>query len=282
MVDHRPNSQTLTVIVLAAAITGLALWHQCGSPPPTKTDPSARTPAPDSEPSITPGGLAAGLQPRAVDPAGPPMEWVRPGVDVTPPDSATPLHERIRGDEDLERLMGLLEWSRATGHRGARGEQMARCSARFEPRLHGPCGWEMTVVLRRSGEDTGQIAYARASITHGGDQPACRAFAACWSTQWVQRDDAPMPEGLGDELAFRQVGRGSFWDSTRGVEAVDYYRSAAAKEAQQLRALEARANAPTSVTPSSQAWNMLFFEHRVDEYECMLDVLQEHDGACGS
>lgn len=278
--DRRDTARLITVAVLAVATAGVAVWHLRGSTSNQRASRAA-SPTPGSEGS-TPRGFAAGLQPRSVDPAGMPLEWVRPGAEVSPPDSAPPLHERIRGEEDLEELMGLLEWSRGTGHLGELGERMAKCSARFEPQLEEDCGWEMTVVLRRSTEQTGQIAYASAAITNGDEQAACRAFAACWTKEWVHRDDAPMPEGVGDELVFSQVGRGSSWNSTRGVEAADYYRSAAATEAQQLRTLEAQANEPTAVTSSSMGWNMLFLQHRVDEYQCMLDVLQEREGACRS
>jgi hypothetical protein len=217
-----------------------------------------------------------------MDPATPPLEWGRSEVVVTLPDEVPPLYALVVDEESLEDLMDLLEWSMAAGQGGAAGLEMARCAARFEPRLEGRCGWEVRAVLRRQGADTGQIVYAKAIVATGAEQPACRAFASCWSEVWAKREPVPMPPRVGDALVFSQWGRSSKWEPSRGVDAVEHYRALVESERRRLAELEAVAQGRTDVTPSSLGWNMLFARDHAAEAECMLEVIEGREGACGT
>lgn len=225
---------------------------------------------------------SGGIRPRSVDPAGAPLEWIRDGIPVDPPQTAAPLYELTTGEESLEEFMGLLEWALPVGLGGRAQLDVARCAARFEPELDHKCGWEIVAVLRRTGEDEGEIAYARAELTRGADQPACRALASCATEAWAGREEVPMPPSLGAELSFSQVGRNSFWDPSKGVEIGSHYRRMVADERRDFEELAAAAQGPTEVTPSSLGWNLLFLRHHVDEFECVLDVLEGRGGPCGT
>jgi hypothetical protein len=224
---------------------------------------------------------ADSIRPLSTDPATPPLEWGREEVMVTVPDEVPGLQMLVDDDESLEDLMDLLEWSMAAGQGGTAGLEMAQCAARFEPRLEGRCSWEIQAVLHRTGSETGQIVHARATVTSGAEQAACRAFASCWSEVWATRDPAPMPGRAGDELVFSQRGRSSMWEPSRGVDAIDHYRGLASSERRRVAALETAARGRTSVTPSSLGWNMLFARNAAEEAECMVEVIERRQGACG-
>jgi hypothetical protein len=226
--------------------------------------------------------VVGGIRPLSTDPATPPLEWGREGASVTLPDEVPPLHEAVADEESLEELMELMEWALPAGHGGAAGLEMARCAARFEPRLDSKCGWEVQAELHRRSEEAGDIVYARATVTTGVEQAACRALASCWSAAWAAREPVPMPRRVGDELAFSQWGRNSMWDPSKGVDAAEYYRGIVEREQAQVDELTAVARGPTLVTPSSLGWNILYARHHADEARCMLEVLEGRDGACGT
>ena len=108
--------------------------------------------------------------------------------DITPPENPTPLYELITDGDSMEELMSLREWSFPLGQGGSVGLESARCAARFEPELEGPCSWDIEAVLRRTTEDAGVIVYARAVITMGQEQPACWALASCCTEVWARRE----------------------------------------------------------------------------------------------
>jgi hypothetical protein len=230
-------------------------------------------------------GMTSGIRPLSSDPATPPLEWARDEVDVELPEQAPRLHELLTKDEEsLEDLMDLLEWSLPLGQGGEAGLEMARCAARFEPELESRCSWVIDAVMHRRTKDTGEIVYAKAVLTDGADQPACRAMASCSSEAWARREQVPMPPQLGDELAFSEIGRSSLWDQSKGVDPVTHYRRITERERSYLDGLEAAARGPTMVTPSSLGWNMLFSRHHLDEFECMVELLEGREGkeACGA
>lgn len=271
----------LASAILGLAIVGVALSHIGSAHDPTSSDSTPLGVTSNAAISRRTGD-GEGLRARAVDPAGVPTEWIREGFDLTPPDDALPLHHQLQSGEDFEDLMGLLEWSLPLGQGGEVGLEMARCAARFEPHLEDVCAWEITAVLRRKDEETGRIDYARATVTQGSEQAACRAFASCSSKAWSHREPVPMPDRLGDELAFSQVGRGSFWHAGMGTNAVDDYRLRTSRVRRSHDELNAEAHAPTQVAAASLGWNLIFFQHRIDEFECMIDILEEREEACGT
>ncbi|MCX4243920.1 hypothetical protein [Paraliomyxa miuraensis] len=184
----------------------------------------------------------------------------------------------------LEELMGLLEWSLSVGYGGEAGLRAARCVAQFESQLDEYCAWEIEAVLRRRSEDqeTGEIVYARVELIRGVDQPACRALASCSTEVWADRGPVPMPAHLGAELPFSQSGRNSYWDPSKGSDIGAHYRRLVVDERRDLEELEAAAHEPTQVTPSSLGWNLLFLRHHLDEFDCVLDVLEQREEACGT
>lgn len=278
---RRDERRLLMSATLSLIIVGTISWHIVSSR--TSTRAHAERASLVRNVSTSPGALGGGrLRARAIDPAGAPMEWVREGFELEPPIRAPSLHEQIQSEEQFEAWMGLLEWSLPLGQGGEAGRQMAQCAARFEPDLDEKCSWEITAVLRRVDEETGRIAYARADVTEGGHQPVCRAFASCSSKAWAHRDFAPMPEHLDDELVFSQVGRGSFWHAGSGTKAAGDYRRRAASVERSRDELDAVARQPTDVATGSLAWNLIFFQHRVDEFQCMVDVIEGREGACGA
>jgi hypothetical protein len=226
------------------------------------------------------GRPLVGIRAAGADPAEPPLQWIREGADVIPPTSPSPLHALIADDESLEELMGLLEWALPLGQRGESGLEMAQCAARFEPDLESPCGWEIEAVLRRHSDDTGEIAYARAVFTAGHEQPACRALASCSTGVWARRAQVPMPQRLGDELQFSQGGRNSFWTGDSGSDAPTYYRNALTRSHRSFEELSAVPHDPDQISPASVGWNLSFYQHRIDEFECMIDILEERPEAC--
>lgn len=270
----------MTIAILSLATAGVISWH-IGSSWESKRD-RAELSGPIGKTTAVHAIGGGGLRARAVDPAGTPMEWIREGFEIERPSHALPLHEQIQSEEQFEASMGLLEWSLPMGQGGNAGLEMAQCAARFEPELDEKCSWEITAVLRRLNEETGRIAYARAEVTEGEHQPACQAFASCSSRAWAHRDVVPMPAHLDDELVFSQVGRGSFWHAGMGKEAVEDYRRRAKKVERSRDELDAEAYQPNQVAPASLAWNLMFFQHRIDEFECMVDIFEEREGACGT
>lgn len=256
----------------------VAWWWAVGRKTEHEGPGLKRTSAVGSTPR--PSGPTGHIRALSTDPATPSLEWGREGVVVTLPDEVPLLHELANDEESLEELMELLEWALSAGQGGEAGLKMARCAARFEPRLESKCGWELQVVLRRRSEELGEIVYARATVTTGAEQAACRAFASCWSSAWADREPVPMPRSVGDELAFSQRGRSSMWDPSKGVGAVAYYQGLAEREQAQVDELTAVARGPTQVTPSSLGWNILFARHRADEAKCMVEVLEGREGAC--
>ena len=276
---RRDKRRLLASAILSLAILGVALW-QIGSTSNSTSSDSTLVGVSTDTAAARHTGNSGGLHVRAVDPAGAPMEWIREGFDLTPPDHAPPLHQQLQSGEDFEELMGLLEWSLPLGQGGEVGLEMARCAARFEPQLDDVCSWEITAVLRRNDDETGSIDYARATVTTGSDQAACRAFASCSSKAWSHRETAPMPDRLGDELAFSQIGRGSFWHAGLGTNAIDDYRSRTSRVRRSHDELDAEAHAPTQVAAASLGWNLIFFQHRIDEFECMVELLEGREEAC--
>lgn len=270
----------LTIVTLLVVLL-LTLWSLQRSRGSDAERPGTNTPSARHSAQVT-GHPITGIRAVATDPAEPPLQWIREGGDITPPENPTPLHTLATDDDSLEELMGLLEWSLPLGQGGYVGLEMARCAARFEPELEGSCAWDIEAVLRRRTEDTGVIVYARAVITKGHEQLACRAMASCSSEAWARREQAPMPSRLGDELEFSQVGRNSMWTANRGPDASAYYRNAATKSRRSFEELAAVPHDPTQISPASIGWNLSFFQHRIDEFECMLDVIEERPGACGT
>ncbi|MCX4247678.1 hypothetical protein [Paraliomyxa miuraensis] len=262
---------SLCVLAWCRVASDRRVWTEAGAERHEADEPGP--------PTVT---MPGGIRPRSIDPASPPLEWVRDGISLEPPRDASPLYLLTDDEESLEEFMGLLEWALSVGLGGRAELEVARCAARFEPELDHKCGWEIVAVLRRSGEDTGEIAYARADLTRGADQPACRALASCATEAWAGREEVPMPPSLGSELSFSQTGRGSSWDPSKRVEIESHYRRLVVEERRSLEGLEAAAQGPTSVTPSSLGWNMLFARHHLDEFECMLQVLEDREGACGT
>jgi len=226
-------------------------------------------------------GASGGLRALATDPATPPLEWGREGVQVELPEEVQPLHELMKLDEEaLEEMMELLHWAMLVGPGEEAGLAMVRCAARFEPRLESRCGWEMQAVVRRSGEDTGEIVYARAVVTRGAEQAACRALASCYAAAWAAREPVPMPERVGDELVFSQWA-GSLWDPSKGIDAVAYYRRMATQEQAYVDELTAVAAGPHGVAPVSLGWNSLLAQDRADGARCMVEVIEGREDGCG-
>lgn len=259
----------------------VAWWWIVGRETELERPGSKRTSASALGSASAPSGPTGSIRALSTDPATPPLEWGREDVVVTLPDEVPPLHELVEDEASLEEMMELLDWALSAGQGGEAGLEMARCAARFEPRLESKCGWEMQAVLHRRSEDAGEIVYARATVTTGAEQAACPAFASCWSKAWADREPVPMPRRVGDELAFSQWGRSSMWDPSKGMDAVAYYRGVAEREQAQVDELTAVARAPTQVTPSSLGWNILFARHRADEAKCMVEVLEGREGGGG-
>jgi hypothetical protein len=268
-----------------ALLTGLALllWWSVGEAPrergvvaDARSSSEAGSARPPSE------GVGSGIRPLLADPATPPLEWAREEVTVTLPEVVPPLHTLVTDEESLDELMDILEWALSVGQDGDAGLAMARCAARFEPRLESRCVWEMHAVVHRRTEDTGELVYAKAVATTGAEQSACRAFASCWSEAWAGRGPVPMPQRVGDELAFSELGRSSMWDPSKGVDAVAYYWGLAEHEQRRIDELQAAALGPTGVTASSLGWNMLFARHQLDEAKCMVGMLEGREEACGT
>jgi hypothetical protein len=262
------------LIVMALAIWSVRRSHSSGSDPSGVGEPNAESA------TRAMGRPLVGIRAAGADPAEPPLQWIREGEDVTPPTSPDPLHTLTTDDESLEELMGLLEWALPLGQRGEAGFEMAQCAARFEPGLESPCGWEIEAVLRRRSDDTGEIAYARAVVTAGHEQPACRALASCSTGAWARREQVPMPQRLGDELQFSQGGRNSFWTGDGGSDAPTYYRNALTRSRRAFEELAAVPHDPDQISPASIGWNLSFHQHRIDEFECMIEILEERPEAC--
>jgi hypothetical protein len=227
-------------------------------------------------------GMMGSMAPLSVDPAAAPLEWAREGETVERPGEPPSLHALATDEASMEELIDLLEWTLPYGQGGAAGLEMARCAARFEPELDQQCDWEVRAVARRLTEDAGAVVYARADPTVGGHQPACAAMAACWLPAWAGREGMPMPARLGDEVAFTQGGRNSLWVPGQGVDATQRYRDGVAELQRALVELDASSHETTSLPPVSLRWSMLFARHHLDELQCMVDVLEDRAGACGT
>lgn len=268
----------------AALLVGLALsiWWTIGDAPEDHGAAAGRRSPSEMEPTRPSIDMMGGIRPLSTDPANPPLEWTREGVIVTVPDAPLPLHALVTDEESLEETMDLLEWALSVGHDGEDGLAMAQCAARFEPRLESKCAWEVHAVVHRRTEDSGELVYAKAVVRTGAEQPACRAFASCWSEAWAARGQVPMPQRMGDELAFSEFGRSSMWDPSKGLAAVAHYRGIAEDQRRRLDELSEAAQGPTQVTPSSLAWNMLFARHHMDEAQCMLELLEGRERPCGT
>ena len=272
-----PSRLAIAALVIVLV---LALWS-------LGRDRSFDAERPSTSPSIRHSAQATGhphtgIRAVVTDPASPPLQWVREGEEIAPLENAVDVYTLATDDESMEELMGFLEWSSSLGKGGSVGLEMARCAARFEPELESPCGWNIEAVLRRTTEDTGVIVYARAVVTEGHEQPACRAMASCCSEVWAHREQAPMPSRLGEELQFSTSGRNSFWTADRGTDASTYYRNAAMGERRSFEKLAAVPHDPDHISPASIGWNLAFFQHRIDEFECMLDVIEDRPDPCGT
>jgi hypothetical protein len=220
------RTRTVLIALGAAALASLCYWGTVVREGGSDELQTVEAPAPADSRS------AGGIEDRRVDPALTPGEWIAPDADTQAvKDAAASAVDYL---EDLIFLhpdagYTILDEKGWIGGRAVEDDEFSdkilECQLQHEPGTTKPCRWLNRIVIKRTGADTGQVAYHRAEFrADNPPEPACIAWAGCAQEGWKRRQ-APLPSGATEDyLGMTNAGNGFSGGLGRsGEEYIEYY-----------------------------------------------------------